>query len=167
MEAVTYYDHSFNLNEWFVIISTVGLSIIVWKLPKIFSRLESIAYYLYGVFTGMFFDHTISVAPLDYYDVNDNSSYEFIDFISYIMYGPFSYIFIYFYVKFNINGYKHIVYIVIWTAISILVEWISVKVGLFHYKQGYTLFYSIPIYLFVQTLQVVIYNVIQHKSRRG
>lgn len=161
---VTYYDNSFNINEWFVIITTIVLLIIIWKLPKIFSTSQAVTYFVYGIFIGMFFDHTISVPPFDFYDVNDSSSYQVIDFISYIMYGPYSYIFIYFYSKLKIVGYKSIGYIVLWTALSILMEWIGTKIGLYHYKQGYRLFFSIPIYLFVQTLQIVIYKIIQRES---
>lgn len=155
---VTYYDHSFNANEWFVILSVVILTFIVLKLPKILSTLASITHFMYGIFIGIAFDHNIGVPPFNFYDVNDNSSYQFMDFLSYVGYGPYSYFFIYLYIKLDIKGFKNIIYIISWTAFSIFWEWLSTQIGLFHYKQGYMLFYSIPIYLFVQTLQVVVYR---------
>jgi hypothetical protein len=56
----------------------------------------SIMYFIVGIFMGVLFDHTSSIEPFDYYDVNDSSRYEFFDFMSYIMYGPFTYLIIYF-----------------------------------------------------------------------
>jgi len=164
MEKVTYYEHSFNINEWFVLLTTLVLTVLVMILPKIFSRLESIAYFIYGIFIGMFFDHTISVPPINFYDVNDNSSYQVIDFMSYIMYGPYSYLFMYFYVKLKIHRFTTIVYVIGWTSVSILMEWIGLQIGLYHYNHGYQLYHSIPIYLFVQTLQIIIFKIAQKKG---
>jgi len=164
---VTYYEHSFNINEWFVVLTTLFLTALIMRLPKIFSKLESIAYFIYGIFIGMFFDHTISVPPINFYDVNDHSSYQFIDFVSYIMYGPYSYLFMYFYVKLKIQRFTTIAYVIAWTSLSILMEWIGLQIGLFHYKAGYQLYFSIPIYLFVQTLQIGIFKIAQNKEGRN
>jgi hypothetical protein len=48
-----------------------------------------------------------------------------------------SYLFMYLYVKLRIKGFKHIIYVLGWTCVSILMEWIGVKVGLYHYDKGY------------------------------
>jgi hypothetical protein len=76
----------------------------------------SIMYFIVGIFMGVLFDHTSSIEPFDYYDVNDSSRYEFFDFMSYIMYGPFTYLIIYFYDKLNIKGYKNLLYILFLTG---------------------------------------------------
>jgi hypothetical protein len=159
------YEHSFDINEWYVILCVIILSLIVVLLPKIFSLLEGIAHYSYGIFIGMFFDHTVSVSPWDFYDVNDTSKYQLLDFLSYIMYGPYSYFFIYLYVKLNIRGFMNIVYVVLWACFSILMERIALKIDLFHYEKGYSTYWSIPIYLTAQTLQIVFYHVIQYKNK--
>ena len=120
-----------------MIISIIVMNLAIWFAPKIFSKLESVGYYLFGIYIGLFYDHTLSIKPWDFYDVNDNSSYQFIDFMSYIMYGPYGYFFLYFYVKWNIRALKIIPYILLWSALSMLLEWIGLKVGLFHFDKGY------------------------------
>ncbi|MBT2659615.1 hypothetical protein [Bacillus sp. ISL-45] len=158
------YEHAFNENEWFIIGSLIGLHAAVWLAPKIFRKLEAIAFYFFGVNTVLFFDHTISVKPWDFYDVNDDSSYQFIDFLSYISYGPYSYFFIYFYVKLRISGKRTVLYIVLWSAISVLMEWIGLKLGMMHYDKGYEMKWSFPIYLFVQSMLLVFYHLVKKKK---
>jgi hypothetical protein len=158
------YDNSFNWNEWFVIINLFVLGLLIWITPKIFSTLESIAHTIYGIAFGMFYDHTISVKPWDIYDVNDNSSYQIMDFLSYVMYGPYSYFFIYLYDKFQIKGIWHLYYVLIWSCISLLLEWIGIQIGLFHYDKGYKIYWSFPIYMVAQSIQIIFYNVIKKKS---
>jgi F0F1-type ATP synthase assembly protein I len=57
------YDHTFNSNEWFVILIILGGAILMLLLKRYFIALESVACYLYGMYWGMFFDHTLSVVP--------------------------------------------------------------------------------------------------------
>ncbi|EDL65550.1 hypothetical protein [Bacillus sp. SG-1] len=154
------YDHQFNVNEWFILI-VLALSFVSLFFLK--PRMELpllLTIYLFGVTSGMFFDHTISLNPFNFYDVNDTSNYQLIDFISYVMYGPFAYFFVYFYEKFKITGMKNILYVIIWTVVAICVEWVAHKAGIFHYRNGYKLFYSIPIYLFNQTILIGFSNLI-------
>lgn len=158
------YERSFDENELMVIISLIVLSIAIWLMPKIFTFLEGAAHFLFGMGVGMFYDHTISVEPWDYYDVNDSSAYQFMDFLSYVMYGPYGYFFIYFYKKISVRGYWHLPYILIWSSFSMLMEWIGHKLGLFHYDKGYKMYWSLPIYLLAQTMQIIYYHIINRKS---
>ncbi|MCA0988509.1 hypothetical protein [Guptibacillus algicola] len=153
------YDQSFNQNEWFVIISIFVLFTLLFVLPKLFSLLETIGYCLFGLFIGMFSDQTLSIAPWDFYDVNDTAAYQVTDFLSYLMYCPYSYFFVYFYVRLNIKGPYTILYIVIWTAASLLMEWIGTKIGLYHFNKGYSMYWSVPIYLFFQSILVIYFEV--------
>ena len=160
------YDHGFNENEWFVIVSILVTNLAIWLAPRIFSKLEAIGYYIFGIYIGLFYDHTISIKPWDYYDVNDNSSYQVIDFLSYIMYGPYGYFFLYFYVKFNIRGLRTIPYVLVWSAFSVLMEWIGVKVGLFHYDKGYKMYWSFPIYLLSQSMMILFYHLVVRNKKQ-
>ncbi len=157
------YERSFDINEWFIILSLIGLLFLIWVTPKLFSFLEGFSYFVYGILTGMFYDHTIGIPPWDYYDVNDSSAYQGIDFISYIMYGPYSYFFIYIYRKLGIRGIMNLAYILNWTAFSLLMEWLTVKIGLFHFDKGYKMYWSIPIYMAVQSIQLIFH----HKVRKS
>lgn len=158
------YDNSFNKNELFTIFSLLIGLILMWKLKKIFSFKEILLYFLFGVFFGIFFDHTISVPPVDYYDVNDKSSFELIDFLTYIMYGPYSYILVYFYDYFKIKISYTPTYILLWTSIAIFMEFISKLIGIFHYKNGYNIYYSLPIYLLVYSFLICLYRFLQYKK---
>lgn len=158
------YEDAFNQNEWFIIGSLIVLHTAFWLVPKIFSKLETIAYYLFGVNTVLFFDHTISVKPWDFYDVNDRSAYQFMDFLSYVSYGPYSYFFIYIYEKCKVSGLKTIPYLLIWSAFSMLMEWMGVQIGMMHYDKGYEMKWSFPIYLFVQSMLLVFHHLVKKKG---
>jgi hypothetical protein len=149
---ITVYDNAFNVNEWFILISLVVGFTVVWLCPKRFPVKEGILFMLYGMFTGKFFDHTISISPFDFYDVNDTSAYQFIDFVSYIMFAPYSYFFVYLYEQLQIKRLMVPLYILFWCAIAIGIEYFALLLGVYHYKNGYKIFYSIPIYLSTQSI---------------
>ncbi|QOR64766.1 hypothetical protein IM538_12945 [Cytobacillus suaedae] len=155
------YDQQFNQNEWFVLFVLIITYLIVYKLPKRFSKATTITLTLLGVYIGMLADHSISIPPFDFYDVNDKSTYQVFDFLTYVMYGPFGYLFLYFYDYFDIKGFKTMLYIVFWTSIALLMEYVAAKLGVFHYKQGYRLLFSVPIYLWFQSLLIVYYHLMK------
>lgn len=155
------YEHAFDANEWFIIGSLLVLHSALWLAPKVFSKLETIGYYLFGINVGLFFDHTISLKPWDFYDVNDTSAFQFMDFLSYIAYGLYSYFFIYLYVKFKISGLKTIFYILVWSAFSVLIEWIGVQIDMLHYDKGYKMYWSFPIYLIVQSVLLMYFHMVK------
>jgi uncharacterized membrane protein len=149
------YDNQFNSNEWFVIIGLCIGVIVTLYLPKRFSRKAAIVFFMCGIFTGFFFDHSLSVEPVSFYDVNDKSSYQFMDFLSYVSFGPYSYLFFYIYDRFRPKS--AFLYILISSIISIAVEWFAHYLGVYHYRHGYKIFYSFPIYLLVQSCWLVLY----------
>ncbi|SHR54487.1 Uncharacterised protein [Mycobacteroides abscessus subsp. abscessus] len=157
------YEKSFDWNEWFVIIVLISLHGLMIITPKIFSKTEGIAHYLYGITIVYLFDHTLSTKPWDFYDVNDNSNFQLFDFLYYIMNGPFSYYFIYLYQKLKIDGFRTILYLLLWSSLAVLMEWVGFKIGLFHYDKGYNMHWSFPIYMMVQIIQIIFY----HKIRRS
>lgn len=159
------YDNHFNGNEWFVVGLTVFFMAAIWWFPRGFSPTQTTLNLSIGIAFGLMFDHTIFIPPFDLYDVGDQSKYELFDIISYVMYAPFGYWFIYWYERMRIRGILTILYILIWTGLAILVEWLGVKVGLFHYKNGYQLIYSIPIYLLVQSFHLGLYRTVFARDR--
>ncbi|RIW37389.1 hypothetical protein D3H55_04975 [Bacillus salacetis] len=152
------YEQSFDWNEWFVIITLIGLVLLMVFTKKIFTVAEATAFYLFGVAVVYFFDHTLSIEPWDFYDVNDKSSYEVMDFIYYIMNGPFSYFFVYLYSRLGIRGYNTILYLIAWSIFSVFTEWAGLKIGLFHYEKGYRMYWSFPIYMVTQSIFLVYYH---------
>jgi hypothetical protein len=152
------YDHRFNQNEWFVIISLAAGLTLFWRFKNRFTVKEVIAYFLYSFFIGIVLDHSISVKPFDFYDVNDNSSYQFIDFLTYLMYAPFGYIFIFCYDYFKIKFKYTPLYILVWVSISIGMEFFAHILGVYHYKNGYEIYYSFPIYLLAFSAYLCLYR---------
>ncbi|MDF2713611.1 MAG: hypothetical protein K0R28_536 [Paenibacillus sp.] len=152
---IIHYDNRWNANEWFVI-GMLALGFILLAMPpRRFPVKWSTVFTLYGIFTGLFLDHSISVDPVDYYDVNENSSYEVMDFLTYVMYGPFSYIFAYLHDRWKIKPSQDPLFVLCWALLSVSVEWIAMKAGVFHYKNGYVIYYSFPIYLLMTSLYVL------------
>lgn len=152
------YDTSFNANEWFIIVSLcIGFACMV-LFPKRFSRQVFAVFFMCGVYSGFFFDHSLSVEPISFYDVNDVSKFQVMDFFSYFMYGPFSYFFFYIYDLLQPRSPLIPVYILTWALTSVGVEWLAKTLGVFHYLHGYQLAYSFPIYLLVQSCWIALYH---------
>jgi uncharacterized membrane protein len=165
--VIIVYDNRFDANEWFVLCFLLAGFLAMAMLPKRFSFTVSAAYFLSGVFIGLFFDHTLSFEPFDFYDVNDRSAFEYMDFLSYVMYGPFSYFFMYLLDVWKIKPAYSLLYVLPWAAFAMGMEWIGVKIGLYHYKNGYTFYYSLPIYILVQSGSLVLFYAIQKRSARA
>ncbi|TCP31522.1 hypothetical protein EV207_1029 [Scopulibacillus darangshiensis] len=154
------YNIPYHSNVWFILITIVVMYTLQLLLPKRFALFQSVLFTLAGITFVIIFDNTICVPPFDYYDINKYSSFELMDFLAYAMYGPISYLYIYFYDKFQVKGYYNLIYILLWTVLAILAEYVAVVMGVYHYKHGYTILFSIPVYLFVQSLNTVLYHVV-------
>ena len=163
METI-YYDHQFNSNEWFIIIMLIIGYSVIWALPRRFSRGLSLVIVLIGIYIGLLMDHTISIVPFDYYDVNDNSSYQISDFFTYVMYGPYSYLFIYLYNRWRVEVKYAPLYILVWVIFGLGLEWFGVVMGVFHYKNGYQIYYSFPLYFIFQCVLLLLYYVMMRKQ---
>lgn len=155
------YVSDFDGNEWFIIFSILAGTFLLIKLPRRFSIQTTIVYLLCGVFFGFLFDHTLSVLPVSYYTINDHSTFELMDFLSHIMYAPYSYLFFYLYDFFNIKLKFTLLYILVWAFLSIGFEIICDIIGIFHYENGYSIYYSFVIYLLVKSIWVIFYRIIR------
>jgi hypothetical protein len=151
------YDNRFDANEWFFVVALLVGIIVVISLPKRFSRKVSILFFMCGVFSGFFFDHSLSVEPVSYYDVNDASAFEIMDFVSYWTFGGYSYLFFYIYDCLGMKSSHFPLYVLIWSLISVGFERLGVAIGAYHYQHGYTILYSFPIYLIVHTCWIALY----------
>jgi hypothetical protein len=160
------YDNRMNTNEWFILSGLCIGILIVCLLPKRFPRKLAIIYFLCGVFTGFFFDHTLSLKPFNCYDVNDTSKFNLMDFISYWMYGPFSYLFFYIldYIKLKPSFWP--VYVLVSSLVSLGFEWAASSAGVFHYKNHFSMYDSFPIYLIVQSIWILLFHHFQSQLHR-
>jgi hypothetical protein len=158
------YGSHFNANEYLVLLGLlVGLLFVVF-LPKRFSSKDVVIYFMTGVFSGFFFDHMLSIQPIKFYDVNDTSMFQLMDFVTYWIYGPFSYI--YFYVLDYLHVKKSFIpsYILACSLIAVLFEGIGVHEGVYHYTHGYKIYYSFGIYLLVLSAWTWLFYQVQSTS---
>lgn len=155
------YSNSFDKNEWLISLALVIGYTLAFKYRKRFPPKVFLIHLMYGIFFGMTFDKTISLQPFDFYDVNDSSKYEIMDLFTYLMYGPYGYFYIYFYDYFKIRAKYTAAYILGGAALSALMEFFAASLGVYHYKLGYTPFYSFPIYLVVLSFHVYLYKLIR------
>ncbi|MBD2870009.1 hypothetical protein [Paenibacillus arenilitoris] len=165
MTDIVSYDKGFNANEWFVIASFVISTVFIWVFPRILSPLETSYALLAGMVFGLIADHTVAVPPLDLYDVGDDSNFTLFDLFSYVMYMPFGYWFIYWHERMRIGGIGTMSYILLWTIFGYGIEWLGTLAGVFHYKNGYRIEHSIPVYLFVQSLHLALYKLAFSRDR--
>jgi hypothetical protein len=161
----TTYDQQFNLNEWYLIVLLFVVILIFVFVPKRFSTQVSIVFLLFGTYTGYLIDFFIGIDPLNFYDVNDSSKYSFFDVITYIIFGPWSYFYFYIYDRLRLTLTQAPLYILIWSCLGIMVEWISQEIGVYHYRHGYAIYYSLFIYIVVQSIGLVLYYLVKNSSQ--
>ncbi|MEH7073280.1 hypothetical protein [Neobacillus drentensis] len=151
-------ENNFGLNDYFVIFAVILSWGIYLLLPKVFSKQMTILIFLYSLTTAGLFDNSVGAPPFDYYDIMDGPAYTVMDVVVYFLYPPFSYLFLFLYKKFQIQDSYLVFFIISFTALAIGVEWVNHKMGVFHYKNGNSIIYSVCAYLFIQSLLVVLYR---------
>jgi hypothetical protein len=151
------YDNHFNANEWFEIIGFCIGYLVLFILPRRFPLKITFVFVICGIYSGFFFDHSISIEPVDFYDVNDRSQYEIMDFISYLKFGPWSYLFFYIWDWLQFRFRFGPLYIFIWGLSSLGLEKLAVLCHVYHYKNGYGIMDSFPLYLLTLSIWSVLY----------
>lgn len=146
------------LNEWFVLTVSIAGYLVTAVLPRKFTRPQRVIMYLIGFYFVILFDHTLAKPPLNYYDVMDSGSFTIWDFLTYIMYAPFTYIYLYGLTLIQQTRFRIFAYLVGWAVIAILSEGAAWLAGVYHYHNGYTLLQSFPVYLIVLSLTLLYYR---------
>ncbi|MDD9271094.1 hypothetical protein ACFPES_29010 [Paenibacillus sp. GCM10023248] len=155
---ILYPPERFDLNEWFTLISLAVTLIIAFLLPKRFSPAAITVYCVFTVFLSQSVDSLIAVKPFDLYDVSDSSKYEIIDaVIYYVNYPPYTYFFMYFYDKWQLKGVWRVLYVVLYSGLSVFFEWLAVLCGVFKFK-GWKLGYSPFVYVVVFVMYILVYH---------
>ncbi|RAN85258.1 hypothetical protein B5P41_34590, partial [Bacillus sp. SRB_28] len=99
-------------------------------------------------------DHILAGKSSDLYDINDIEKYEWFDLITWFLYPPFGYTFVYYYDKWAIRGVRVFWYILLWAFISMGEEVLSLKFNIFAYN-GWKLSYSFPVYLITLSIYLL------------
>ncbi|TLS54201.1 hypothetical protein FE782_02325 [Paenibacillus antri] len=158
---------NWSANEWFVVLVTTAGVLLTWRLPRRFDRSATILFVLFGAYFGVVFDHALAGVPIDFYDINDTKDFEFIDFVTYIMYGPFGYLFLYMYDWLKVPRRFAPFYVLVWTAFGMFLEGVGARFGVFEYKNGYDFDYSSIVYFTLQLLTLALYHYVQSIDRRS
>ncbi|MBT2215724.1 hypothetical protein KK120_07805 [Virgibacillus dakarensis] len=156
---------AFDENEVYIIIWLILSFCLFFLLPKRFPLSITIVMMLLGVVIAKLFDHLLSSPELNFYNLMDTGKYELFDIISYCLYAPFAYFFIYFFDKLHIRGLGIFLYILVWSWIGIMFEGISVIFHFFNYH-GWKLTYSFGVYLITQSLTLLLFRFLMHVHQR-
>lgn len=147
-------------NEWFPIITSIVLMSLFMIIRKHFDPIVTIILWVFNTAYVATVDYALAATPFALYYCGDNETYEPIaTWIHLFLYPPCSFLFLYFYDKWNIRGMKLALYIAGWTCFSTVFEWVNVQVGLFTYT-GWKLYYSIPTYPISSLIIIWLYHFI-------
>ncbi|GAA0611596.1 hypothetical protein GCM10009001_31030 [Virgibacillus siamensis] len=149
----------------YILIALVILYVIFFLLPKRFPRDVTILFLIWGFAVSTLFDFTIGGGLIDLYKTNDLNGYELFDLLTYIMFAPISYLFIYIYDVLNINKKAFIWYILVWMVMGLGAEWFSTVMGVTKHQNGYQLPYSVAVFLIVLTATALYYEFIKFHQK--
>lgn len=155
---------SFNKNEIYIVVALVFAFGTFMFLPRNLCRRTTILFLTWGFTISLLFDFTIGGGLIDFYKVNDSNKYELFDLLTYFIFAFFSYFFVYFYQKFKINKTCFIPYIIVWTLVGLIMEKISTLVEVIEYQNGYSIKFSVIVFLIVQTTTVLYYELVKRSK---
>lgn len=158
-------EDKFDMNDYFVIFAVMISWGIYFFLPKVFSKQLTILIFLYSLTAAGLFDNSLGAPPFDFYDIMDGPAYTGMDLVVYLLYPPFAYLFLLVYKKLQVSNRYSLVFILCFTTAALAIEWVYYKMGVFQYKNGNSIVYSICSYLFIQSLLVVFYRFLQNDNR--
>lgn len=155
----------FDKNEIYILVMLVTAYLAFFFFPKRLPRQITILFLVWGFASSTLFDFTIGGGLLDFYKVNDSNRYELFDLITYFLFAPFSYFFVYFYERFNINRKTFIFYVLGWCLMGLMMEKVSIFMGVTHYQRGYSMKFSLVVFLVVQTTTALYYVLLKKKQQ--
>ncbi|MDP4147072.1 MAG: hypothetical protein Q8936_21795 [Bacillota bacterium] len=162
---------SFDQNEIFVVITILIGSFIVFLLPKRFPGAITILLLIEPGLVARISDHFLASPQMlgsqyDLYDILDTGKVDFFDLITYFMYSPLGYIFIYIYDRYKTKGMYFTLYIFFSSLFATAFEWSAMKFKVFTYKH-WNLSFSFIAYLITLSMSILFLNLIKrlYKAR--
>jgi len=165
VETLMLLPDQFDQNEWFIIISLILTYSLMIKLPKRFPLTITLLILFFGMAYVQVTDHILAGLSFNTYDINDFGKYELFDWIGWFIYPPFGYFFVYFFDKWPIHGRRIFWYILGWSFIAMLVEWISLKFNFFKYY-NWNFAYSYPVYLLTLCIYLLFFHYINYRFEK-
>lgn len=156
---------SFDKNEITLIALNVVIYFVLFLMRKKFTPQVRLISLLWGFTIGILFDFTIGGGLLDYYKVNDLNNYEITDILYYLLFAPFGYFFFYFYETLKIKKKTFSIYVIAWAIAGVTAQWFMSKFDIITLQGGYQLLYSFPIFLLIQTITGIYYELIKKREQ--
>ncbi|MFT8322915.1 MAG: hypothetical protein ABF649_18760 [Bacillus sp. (in: firmicutes)] len=160
------YEH-FDKNEIYLLtLLLIGYGAVI-LLPKILPWNISTLFLVWGLAATTLFDFTIGGGLMDYYKVNDSNHYELFDFLYYLVFPPVSYLFVYIYEKLKINkkSISFLIFVLVWSLLGLLMDWVSTKMDVIFYQNGYKGYLSFTVFLSIQTITALYYELVRKKNQ--
>lgn len=154
----------FGKNEIYILIMLVIAYSAFFLIPKRLPQSITILFLVWGFASSTLFDFPIGGGLLDFYKVNDSNKYELFDLLTYFLFAPFSYFFVYFYERFKVGRKVFIFYVLGWCVMGLIMEKVSNFMGVTHYQHGYSMKYSLVVFLVVQTTTALYYELMKEKE---
>lgn len=158
------YEH-FDKNEIYILVLLVVGFGAFFLFPKKLPLDQTLLFLLWGFTFSTLYDFTIGGGMLDFYKVNDSNRYELFDLLTYFSFATFSYFFVYFYKVLKINRKRYIFYVLGWSILGLLMERVSLWMGVIHLQHGYKQYYSLIVFLITLTTTGLYYELINKKRR--
>lgn len=151
----------FDWNECFMIVTSIIAFSIMLLLRKHFQNIIFIIIWIYSVAFVQTVDYFLAASPFRVYYCADNITYEPAGaMIHLFLYPAFSFIFLFFYDRWNISGKNLILYLLVWDIFSIFFEWLNVINGVFTYTSWH-IYYSIFVYPVSSLLLIKVYHFVK------
>ncbi|MFD2673224.1 hypothetical protein [Marinicrinis sediminis] len=157
----------FDQNEWSILIGLIAGYLLIFLLPHRIPARYVVLSLLWGFCAVILINFTIGGGLLDYFVVNDSDRYEWFDLMTYFMFAPFSYLFIYFYDAWNIQKQTFFLYVLGWTVLSMVTQIFSTYMGMTHYQNGYKESYNVLSFLIIQTITGLYYMYLKQLDAQG
>jgi hypothetical protein len=149
---------TFDWNEWFFIITSLGVFILFLLIRKYFSPIMVMIIWIYNVVLVASIDYFLLATPFKLYIFGDNNTYELSGgLFHFFMYPSAALLFLYAYDKWKLYGKKTVWYILLWSGFSLFFEWLSVKNHALTYT-GWKLYYSIPVYPLAAIMLIIVFR---------
>lgn len=149
----------FDLNEWTVIAFFLLTLIIALRLPPRFPLSIIVTMAVFSAATARIFDHALAGPVVkDLYDIMDLNKVEWFDLLTYLMFAPPGYLFLYAYEKWQPKGLQIVAFLLVTALLSTGIEWL-LHLGHVFTNKSWKIEYSFLVYLFVQplTLRLFVY----------
>lgn len=114
----------------------------------------------------MYVDFHLGIPPVDLYDINDSSQYEWFDLLIFVLYCPFSYFFAYFLDRWRLRGLTITLYVLGWAAAAVSYEAFAAYLHVYDFQKGWNSGYSFVFYLTSQAVTVWFYGMIKRHYNR-